>query len=146
MNLLSPAFNNNEFIPKKYSPSGENINPPLIISDVPQNAQELVLIMDDPDAPNGIWTHWLVWNISPATTSIDEDSTPEGAITGPNSSGDFSYDGPMPPSGTHRYFFRLYALAEKIDLPKESLREQIEKSMQEKIIDQTELIGLYKRN
>ena len=141
MNLYSLAFGNNGFIPAKYTCDGENINPPLSISDVSQKARSLVLIMDDPDAPSGTWVHWTVWNIDPKTIEI----VPQNAIEGTTSFGKPGYGGPCPPSGTHRYFFKLYALDNTLQLSASSTKEDLEKAMEGHIIGQTDLVGLYKR-
>jgi Raf kinase inhibitor-like YbhB/YbcL family protein len=145
MKILSSAFQNNQNIPAKYTCDGENINPPLEFAEVPDNAQSLALICDDPDAVVGVWTHWLVWNIDPKTTQIAENNVPSAARQGKTSSGGNVYHGPCPPSGTHRYFFRLFALDTQLDLPAASDRAQLEEAMKGHIIEEAELIGLYQR-
>ena len=145
MQIISPAFLNNQNIPSKYTCDGEGINPPLEFKEIPPNAQSLVLIVDDPDAPNGTWVHWTLWNIDPATISIAENSVPPKAIAGQTSSGQNIYGGPCPPSGTHRYFFKLYALDSKLSVTSFSFKEDLEKAMQGHIISQAELVGLYSR-
>lgn len=146
MKLESSAFKNNKMIPAKYTCDGERINPPLSISGVPAEAKSLALIMDDPDAPSGTWVHWIVWNL-PAGRQVfrlEEGSNP-GGVSGKNSWGKTGYGAPCPPSGTHRYFFKLYAidgvLGEDITTTKEDLLKMIEGH----ILEQTELIGLYKK-
>lgn len=139
--LSSPAFANNETIPDKYTCQGENINPPLMIINMPEETKTLVLIVDDPDAPNGVWDHWVVWDID-NNPSINENSIP--GRQGKNSAGDNNYKGPCPPSGTqHRYFFKLYALDSALDLEEGSTKTKVEKEMKGHILDQTQLIGLY---
>ncbi len=145
MKLTSPAFKNKEKIPARYTCDGQNINPPLEISGVPENTRGLVLINDDPDAPVGDWVHWLVWNLDPATKDIAENSVPAGAIEGTTSFGRPGYGGPCPPSGTHRYFFKLYALDINLNLNQNTNKKQLEIAMKGHIIDQTGLIGLYGR-
>lgn len=145
MKITSPAFKNNEFIPPQYTCDGQDVNPPLAISEVPENAQSLVLIMDDPDAPAGTWVHWTVWNIDPKTTEIAENSVPPGAIEGMTDFGRSGYGGPCPPSGSHRYFFKLYALDIKLELSPEAKKEEVEKAMENHILAKAELIGLYQR-
>lgn len=145
MKLASSAFSHNQAIPAKYTCNGENINPPLSILDVPQNAKSLVLIMDDPDAPAGTWVHWIVWNIDPTTKEIAENSVPAGAIQGKTSFGSVGYGGPCPPSGTHRYFFKLYALDATLSLSPSAIKPDLEKAMNGHILEKTELIGLYSR-
>lgn len=145
MKILSPAFENNSKIPVKYTCDGEDINPPLEIKDVPEGTQSLVLIVDDPDAPIGTFLHWLVWNISLDTLKIEENSIPPRAIQGRNDFGKESYGGPCPPSGEHRYFFKIYALDKKLDLPAGSKLKDVEREMAGHILDQAQLIGLYQR-
>ena len=145
MKLTSPAFNNNETLPSEYTCDGEGGNPPLIISDVPENAQSLALIFYDPDAPSGNWTHWSMWNLNPKMTKIAENSVPAG-IEGINSYGDTRYGAPCPPSGTHKYIFKLYALDTLLSLTSRADTKQVEESMQGHILDQTELIGTYSRS
>src|SRR3990172_6846882 len=101
MKIKSSAFEENQLIPEIYTCEGDNINPPLEISGVPANAKSLALIMDDPDAPRGTFTHWLMWNIPPDTTKIQENDWVEGVEQGLNDGGELGYLGPCPPSGTH---------------------------------------------
>jgi len=145
MKITSPAFNYKETIPSKFTCEGENINPPLAFSDVPENARSLVLIMDDPDAPIGTWAHWTMWNIDPQTREIAENSSPAESIEGHTSFGRPGYGGPCPPSGTHRYFFKLYALNDTLDLGPSTDKEKLEETMARYVITSSELIGLYKR-
>lgn len=143
MNISSSAFGHNESIPSQYTCDGADINPPLSISGVPDGVKSLALIMDDPDAPVGTWDHWIVWNIPPGLGSIVEDSVP--GIQGKNGWGRSDYGGPCPPRGTHRYFFKLYALDRLIDLGSGASKAALEKAMQGHILAQAELIGLYQR-
>jgi Raf kinase inhibitor-like YbhB/YbcL family protein len=145
MKIESPAFENNQPIPSKYTCDGEDVNPPLKISDVPEDAKSLVLIVDDPDAPLGTFTHWIVWNIDPKTNFIEENSVPVGAIVGVNDFGKNSYGGPCPPSGTHHYHFKLYALDTTLNLDKDSKKNDLEKAMENHILEKAEIIGIYKR-
>ena len=145
LRITSSAFADGEAIPPKYTADGDDVNPPLIISGVPEGAQSLVLIMDDPDAPMGTWDHWIVFNIPADTSEITEDSVPAGAIQGRNSWGRSDYGGPAPPRGTHRYFFKLYALDTKLDLPAGSKKTRLEAAMKGHILADAELIGLYSR-
>ena len=145
MQISSSAFRHNQNIPAKYTCDGENISPPLEFKDAPGKASTLALIVDDPDASGGDWVHWLVWNITPAVSSIPENSAPEGAIQGTTDFGNQKYGGPCPPSGTHRYFFKLYALDAKLTLPSYSTKADLLKAMEGHIITQAELIGLYSR-
>lgn len=145
MEIASPVFQHNGLIPQKYTCDSEDVNPPLNIMEVPTNAQSLVLIVDDPDAPSGDFVHWVVWNINPGILSIEENSVPEGGIQGTTDFGDVGWGGPCPPSGVHHYYFKLYALDTKLDLPVSSKKADVEKAMQGHIIEQAELIGLYER-
>jgi len=145
MKLSSPAFENNQTIPSKYTCDGEDISPSLEISETPEGAKSLVLIIDDPDAPMGTWDHWIVWNITPLISSIEENSIPEGAVQGTNSFGKQPYGGPCPPSGVHHYRFKLYALDTRLELNPSSTKKDVEKAMEDHILDQAELIGLYQR-
>jgi hypothetical protein len=145
MKLTSKAFLNNSNLPAKYTCDGQNINPALQISEVADNAQSLVLIFEDPDAPVRTFVHWLVWNIDPKTTEIAENSVPEGARQGLTSAGRTGYVPPCPPSGTHRYIFKLYALDTVLNLTPNAGKDNLEQAMQGHILDATELIGLYSR-
>jgi len=145
MKLSSPAFENNQTIPSKYTCDGEDVSPALEISEAPEGAKSLVLIMDDPDAPMGTWDHWIVWNIAPSISSIEGNSMPEGAVQGTNSYGKQPYGGPCPSSGAHHYHFKLYALDTKLELNPSSIKKDVEKAMEGHILDQAELIGLYQR-
>ena len=145
MKLISSTFEHNKNMSAQYTCDGQNMNPPLQILEVPESAQSLVLIMDDPDAPIGTWVHWILWNIDPKTTEIAENSVPQGGIEGTTSFGKTGYGGPCPPSGTHRYFFKLYALDTKLDLTPNAGKDNLEQAMQGRVLDSTELIGLYAR-
>lgn len=145
MQLTSPVFEPNEEIPAKYTCDGQNINPPLSIDAVPPNAQSLVLIVDDPDAPAGAWTHWVVWNIDPKVGVITENSVPSGAVQGLNSFKNIVYGGPCPPSGVHHYYFKIYALDKVLELAEGADLKALELAMYNHIIDSTQLIGLYER-
>lgn len=145
MKLTSPDFENNQMIPAKFTCDGLDINPSLEISDAPSNTQSLVLIIDDSDAPMGTWDHWLVWNIDPSAVLIKENNAPENSVQGKNSFGKNSYGGPCPPSGTHRYFFKLYALDTKLTLDPSSGKSGLTSAMSGHVLGQAELVGLYKR-
>ena len=145
MLLTSPSFNHNEKIPPKFTCDGPSINPELHILNVPDEAKSLALIMDDPDAPGRTFTHWLVWNIDPKTTIIKQESKPPGSIEGQTDFGRTGYGGPCPPSGTHRYFFKLYALGAILNLSEGSDKKTLEQEIQEHLIEKAELVGLYSR-
>ena len=147
LTLTSSAFEHNGKIPSKYTCDAENINPPLTISGVPEGAQSLVLIMDDPDAvkPAGkVWDHWIVFNIPPTMTEISEGMEPEG-VHGVGTGGNSDYRGPCPPDAEHRYFFKLYTLDTTLNLSEGVTKKQVEQAMEGHILDQTELVGLYER-
>ncbi|MFA4930551.1 MAG: YbhB/YbcL family Raf kinase inhibitor-like protein [Patescibacteria group bacterium] len=145
MKITSPAFKSNSHLPTQYTCDGNNINPPLTIGEIPAQTISLALIVDDPDAPAGTWVHWLVWNIDPQTTNIDTNSVPDNSIEGTTSFDQPGYDGPCPPSGTHRYFFKIYALDITLNLPVVTNKTELEKAMTDHIIDHAELVGLYSR-
>ena len=144
MKLTSPAFTHNGAIPSEYTCDGSDLSPPLEISDVPSNAKSLVLINDDPDAPVGTWDHWIVFNIPSSIEDIPKGTEPKGTA-GRNSWGRTGYGGPCPPSGTHRYFFKLYALDTELNLQEGATKKDLERAMQGHIIAQAELMGTYKR-
>jgi len=143
MNITSPAFEHNQMIPAKYTCQGEDIAPPLAISDWPEATKSLALINDDPDAPGGTWNHWIVWNITPAG-AIGENTVP--GVQGKNSWGRNDYGGPCPPGGTHRYFFKLTALDTELDLKEGASKDELERAMKGHILAEAELIGLYAKS
>lgn len=143
--LTSPAFSHGSQVPSKYTCDGENINPHLIIHGVPAEAKSLALVMEDPDAPAGLWIHWVMWNIPPETKEIREHTVPNGAAEGHNTRRKAGYTGPCPPSGSHRYFFRLFALDTKLELPADSEKPALEKAMELHILATAELVGTYSR-
>ena len=142
LQITSPAFNHNQTIPKKYTCQGQDINPPLAIAGIPDGTKSLTLIVDDPDAPGGNWDHWLVYNIAP-TSEIKENSVP-GTQTR-NDFGKVDYGGPCPPSGTHRYFFKLYALDLMLVFKGTPSKQELAKAMQGHILAKAALIGLYQK-
>lgn len=143
--IIKSTFTDGSEIPKKYSCEGEGINPPLSISEVPPPAKSLILFVEDPDAPGGTFTHWMVWNINPEVKGITENSTPANAVTGLNSTGRKEYTPPCPPGGTHRYFFKIYALDTLINLTSDSSKKEVEKTMLGHIMDEGQLMGKYSR-
>ena len=140
--LTSPEFQNHQSIPAKFTCEGQDINPSLIIEGIPKDTKTLALIMDDPDAPMGTWVHWVVFDM-PVIGRIEENSVP-GKL-GVTNSGKQDYHGPCPPSGTHRYFFKIYALDAALNLKEGISKGALEKAMQGHILDKAELIGLYQR-
>ena len=143
LTVKSPAFESGKPIPRKYSCDGQDINPPLTIEGIPKEAKTLVLAIDDPDAPSGIFDHWIVWNIPASTNKIAENAVP--GIEGLNSARQMGYMGPCPPSGTHRYFFKVYAVDTELSLGVGSKKKDVEKAIQGHILAKGELIGLYSR-
>lgn len=144
MKLSSSAFKNNGDIPVRYTCDGPDVSPPLEINGAPVECRSLVLIVDDPDAPRGTWNHWIVFNIPPQIASIAEDSVP--GTQGVNDFRKTDYGGPCPPSGTHRYFFKLFALDSHLDLPAGVTRGKLEQAMEGHILDSCELMGRYYRH
>jgi Raf kinase inhibitor-like YbhB/YbcL family protein len=145
MKITSSAFQEGGNIPSKFSRDGQNVNPALRIEGTPSDAKSLLLIMDDPDAPVGLFTHWLVWNIDPNTTEIAEKSVPKGAVQGRNDYPTLGYGGPQPPSGTHRYYFKIFALDQMLDLKTGAKRAEVDVAMSGHVIAQGELMGRYSR-
>ncbi len=142
IDVSSKVFSAGEEIPARYTCDGEDVNPPLTIGKLPDKTQSLALIVEDPDAPMGTWDHWLVWNIPPAN-EISEDSIP--GTEGKNSFNKHHYGGPCPPSGTHRYFFKIFALDSELDLGADTDKEALEKAMVNKILGRGEIMGLYSK-
>lgn len=140
MKIVSPDFQHGDEMPQPYTCLGPNINPPLNFEDLPDEAQSLVLIFEDIDATPQAWTHWLLFNIPPGV-NVTADAIPVGAMEGLSNNNSLGYEGPCPKyfSGTHRYWFRLYALRDKLDLPPGSTRELVEETMKNSIIKKAEL-------
>lgn len=145
MKITSSAFPEGGTIPEKFSKNGQNVNPLLRVAGSPSEAKSLALVVDDPDAPVGLFTHWLVWNIDPNTKEIAENSVPPGAVQGTNDYPGRGYDGPQPPSGTHRYYFRIFALDKKLDLPSGAKRKELDRAMSGHVIAQGECMGRYSK-
>jgi len=150
LKMTSRAFQHESVIPDKHSKDGGNISPPLAWTNVPDATRSLALIMDDPDAPSGVFVHWLVYGIPPAGTELDEHlpataKLPNGVRQGRNGFGELGYGGPQPPSGTHRYFFHLYALDTDLALQAGASREELDQALQGHILEETQLMGRYQR-
>lgn len=143
ISVTTPAFQAGGDVAAKFTCNGANVNPELRINGVPSEAKSLVLIVDDPDAPRGLFTHWIVWNIDPKATDIGENSAPAGGIQGTNDFGKRNYGGPCPPSGTHRYFFKIYALDTKLDLKPSARRAEVDAAMRGHTLAQGELMARY---
>ena len=142
MKITSAVFGQNTMIPSKYTCQGEDVSPPLAIEGIPPGTKSLALIIDDPDAPMGTWVHWVLFNI-PVTNQIAEGSIP--GKQGRNDFGKNDYGGPCPPSGTHRYFHKIYALDTILDLKEGVSKKEVERAMEGHILDKAEIIGLYKK-
>lgn len=149
--LTSPVFQAGDSIPSRYSCDGEDVSPELVWHGLPAGATSLALILDDPDAPAGIWVHWVLYNVPSGATGLGEaisaaPSLPDGSRNGLNSWGRSGYGGPCPPGGTHRYFFRLYALDAELNLEPGATKEALLAAMQGHVIGQAELMGTYSRS
>jgi len=150
MTLESPAFRNGDMIPAKYSYYGENVSPPLSWSNPPEGTVGFALIMDDPDAPLGTWVHWIVYRIPTTAVGIGEGASkakklPVGSVEGFTDFQSTPYGGPCPPSGTHRYFFKLYALDTMLTTAPGATKKQLLDAMKGHILEQAELVGKFKR-
>jgi Raf kinase inhibitor-like YbhB/YbcL family protein len=145
LTLTSDAFANGQSIPAKYTCKGKNISPALAWTEPPAGTQSLALIMDDPDAPGGTWVHWVLFNIPVGTRTLPEDLHVSDISVGKNSWGDMRYGGPCPPGGTHRYFFKLYALDSNLSLSPGATKDQVLKAMDGHTLAQGELVGTFSR-
>jgi Raf kinase inhibitor-like YbhB/YbcL family protein len=148
--ITSPAFEEGGLIPARYTADGADISPPLQWEAVPEGTRSIALISDDPDAPVGTWVHWVLYNLPADTRDLTENvppdkTLPNGARQGTSDFGRIGYGGPAPPSGTHRYFFKIYALDVQIDLPPGARKPDLLKAMEGHILAQGQLMGRYKR-
>ncbi len=150
MAITSPSFDGGELIPSVYTCDGKDLSPPLEWTGAPPETKSFALISDDPDAPAGTWVHWVVWNIPASVNSLEEDrpkkeSLPGGIWQGTTDFRRIGYGGPCPPSGTHRYYFRLYALDTLLELPATTTKGWLEEAMKGHVLAQAELMGKYRR-
>lgn len=150
MRIESPVFEENGLLPAAHTCDGAGVNPPLVFADVPQGAQSLALIVDDPDVPkdrhpDGLFVHWIVWNIDPLTVGIGENSVPQGAVEGSTTRGVPGFVRACPPDREHRYFFKLYALDTRLDLPATAGKDELEKAMEEHTLASATLMARYDR-
>jgi hypothetical protein len=143
ISITSLSFQAGGDIPTKFTCNGTNVSPELQISSVPNEAKSVVLIVDDPDAPRGLFTHWIVWNIDPKTTRVAENSAPTAGVQGTSDFGKRNYGGPCPPSGTHRYFFKIFALDTKLELKPSARRAELDAAMRGHVLAQGELMARY---
>lgn len=151
LQVTSNAFEAGGTIPARYTADGDDISPPLHWEGLPEGTESVAVIADDPDAPRGTWVHWLAWNLPPDTDTLEEhvpedEELPRGGVQGTTDFGTVGYGGPAPPSGTHRYFFKVYALDEVLALPSAATKPELEKAMQGHILDKGELMGKYSSN
>ena len=150
MKITSSAFEHEGMIPAKFSCKGQDISPPLKWEEVPEGTKSFVLVCDDPDAPMGTWDHWLLFNIPASVTELaegipDQPELTNGARHGSNSWGRNDYGGPCPPSGTHRYFFKLYALDTLLDLRLGAGKKEILRTIEDHTLAKAELMGKFSR-
>ncbi|HSX29405.1 MAG TPA: YbhB/YbcL family Raf kinase inhibitor-like protein [Candidatus Saccharimonadales bacterium] len=145
MQITSSAIQASGQVLPDYTCDGENVSPPLTFSEIPEGTKSLVLILEDPDAPNGLFTHWLLYDMSPATLQLMQDQPPLTGKSGTNDFGKQGYGGPCPPTGSHRYYFRLYALDAVLDLPAGAGRSTLASAMAGHEIATAELMGAYAR-
>lgn len=143
LSLTSPAFDDGDPIPRQYGYEVENVNPPLRIAGVPDDAASLALVIDDPDAPGGTWVHWLAWNVAPDRTEIPEDWTPSSAVEGANSWEEVGYGGPNPPDTRHTYRFEVYALTTTLDLERGADRDELDAALRGNVLANDLLTGTY---
>jgi len=150
MTLTSTAFTEGASIPQKYTCDGKNVSPPLQWEGVPGETSSFALIADDPDAPAGTWVHWVIYRIPPENNGLEEEITAtrkleNGMVQGENDFGRIGYGGPCPPGGTHRYYFRLYALDTELDLEPGATKQELLDAMEGHILEETQLMGRYSR-
>ena len=150
MTLTSPAFHDGEPIPRRYTCDGADVSPALAWSGAPAETESYALICDDPDAPGGTWVHWVLYDLPPSVTALDEgiasvDRPDSGGVSGTNDFGRLGYGGPCPPRGTHRYYFRIYALDTILDLPPGATRRQLLRAIDGHIVAEARLMGTYER-
>jgi Raf kinase inhibitor-like YbhB/YbcL family protein len=150
LNITSGAFDHGAAIPRKYTCDGDNVSPPLAWSNVPGAAKELALILDDPDAPSGVFVHWVVYGLPAPAAGLDQktpatERLPTGGVQGRNGFGNPGYGGPCPPSGEHRYFFHLYALDTELGLAPGQSRQEVDAAMKGHVLEEAKLMARYKR-
>jgi len=145
MTIGTTAIDGKGFLLPQYTCDGEGVSPPLTFSEVPMETKSLALIMDDPDAPNGTFTHWLLYDMSPGVLQITENTPPMTGKSGTNDFGKTGYGGACPPAGTHRYYFKLFALDSALDLPEGASRQALETAMSGHVLETAEVMGQYAR-
>lgn len=150
ISLRSTSFENGGMIPSKHAYDRENISPAIYWGNLPSGTKSIALICEDPDAPVGNWVHWVIFNIPPSKSGLEEnvpkkERLDDGSIQGRNDYGKIGYDGPCPPSGTHRYFFKVFALDTTLSLAPGCSKSQLVREMKNHILDEGEIFGLYRR-
>ena len=150
LTMMSSAFEEGGFIPAQYTCDGKDISPPLKWENAPQGVKSFALICDDPDAPVGTWVHWVIYNIPAQVSQLKEgfptdEKLPDGTEQGLNDFGNTGYGGPCPPSGVHRYYFKLYALDTVIDIEPGITKDELLSAMEGHILEKAKLMGRYKR-
>ena len=150
MKLISNAFTEGDSIPKKFTCDGHDVSPTLSWKNAPENAETFALIADDPDAPTGTFVHWVIFNIPGTSSSLSEEvenkeKLPDGAVQGINDFGKIGYGGPCPPGGTHRYYFKLYALNTALNLQPGASKSDLLEAMEGHIVAEAQLMGRYTR-
>lgn len=150
ISVTSSAFKDGDMIPRKYTCDGDEISPPIDWSGIPADARSVAIISDDPDAPTGTWVHWVIFNIPSEVKGLPEnvpskESLDDGTTQGINSSHKIGYDGPCPPSGVHRYYFKVYALDTKLSLKPGATKKALEDAMKDHVLSEGQLMGRYKR-
>jgi Raf kinase inhibitor-like YbhB/YbcL family protein len=144
--VSSPAFSDGDEIPQAFTCEGADVSPPLVFAGIPENTAELALLVEDPDAPGGTFTHWVMWGINPGRSSLGEGEVPAGAVQGTNDFGRLGYGGPCPPPGPpHRYVFTVFALSEPLDLPAGASAADLKRAMAGTVLDSGQLTGWYQR-
>lgn len=143
--LKTPAFSDKGLIPPEYTCDGEDINPPFVFENVPEDAQSLVFLVEDPDSQGKTWLHWGIFNIDPHATGIHEDATPMGGTECMSDFGHIGYGGPCPAQGIHRYNFKLFALDDTLDLSEDSTLNEIYSAMDGHVLEEAKITGLYSR-
>lgn len=143
MKIEIEAFANGQLIPSRFSKEGGNVSPGIAFRDVPRGAKSLALVLDDPDAPRGLFTHWVVYNIDPTLGGFHENQVPEVATQGKNSWGETSYGGPQPPDREHRYYFHLYALDVPLPMQPGADRAELLRRMEGHVMDHVDYMGRF---
>lgn len=146
MQIKSEAFQDNGYLSAEFSCEGANSRPPLEVIDLPKGTQSIAIIVDDPDAPSGLFTHWIIWNIPATKSQLEKGQLPQGAIEGKNDFQNIGYGGPCPPHGEHRYNFEAYALDSTLDLPQGASYQELEAAMKGHVLETSSIVGRYRKH